>query len=55
MTQIIKVGQGAKVSITAEIGFMNEKTPITFQQKAVYIVFLAEISDGQCIYFARAR
>lgn len=50
----MKAGQGAKVNIKAEIGFMNEKPPIAFQGKPVFLIFLAETSDGHVLHFARA-
>jgi ATP-dependent DNA helicase HFM1/MER3 len=53
--QIVKAGQGAKLNVNAEIGFMNDKTPVAFQNKAIFLVFLAETSDGKSVHFARAR
>ncbi|RDI80773.1 hypothetical protein Vi05172_g9233 [Venturia inaequalis] len=50
---IIKGGQGVTVNVKAEIGFVNEKLPIIFQKRAVYVVFLAETSDGHKIEFRR--
>ncbi|KAF1991793.1 P-loop containing nucleoside triphosphate hydrolase protein [Aulographum hederae CBS 113979] len=44
---------GVRVNIKAEIGFMNERPPETFLNKDIYIVFLAESSDGHKIHFAR--
>lgn len=51
----IKPGEGAKVNLKAEIGFMNEKVPETYQKKAVYVCLLAETSDGHKVHFCRIR
>jgi hypothetical protein len=46
-------GHGVKIRFKAEVGFVNEKLPITFRKKSVYVCFLAETSDGQLIDFRR--
>ncbi|KAJ9635199.1 ATP-dependent DNA helicase MER3 [Coniosporium tulheliwenetii] len=53
MGKSIKPGEGAKVNLKAEIGFMNEKVPETYQKKAVYVCLLAETSDGHKVHFCR--
>jgi ATP-dependent DNA helicase HFM1/MER3 len=51
----MKAGQGVAINLKAEIGFVNEKLPLIFQKKAVYVVFLAETSDGHKVEFRRIR
>jgi ATP-dependent DNA helicase HFM1/MER3 len=34
---------------------MNDRTPETFKYRQVFVVFVAETSDGQLIHFARFR
>ncbi|KAL8695129.1 MAG: hypothetical protein Q9218_000297 [Villophora microphyllina] len=46
-------GQPVKIKIRAEVGFMNTKSPMFFQRKAIHICFLAERSDGHLIDFRR--
>ncbi|WPB04663.1 uncharacterized protein RHO25_009309 [Cercospora beticola] len=50
---IVKKGEGATIKVNAEIGFINEKVPETFNRKPVYICLLAEASDGRKVHFAR--
>ena len=50
---VIKKGEHITVKIRAELGFLNEKVPETFQKRAVYVCLLAETSDGHKIHFAR--
>ena len=49
----VKKGEHATIKLRAELGFLNDKVPITFQRKPVYVCLLAETSDGQMIHFAR--
>jgi len=49
----IKPGEGVKVNVRSEIGFMNEKVPLLFAKKAVYVCFLAETTDGKKVHFCR--
>lgn len=49
----IKTNQGASICVKANIGFMNEKPPEVYRGKPVYLVFLAETSDGRKVHFAR--
>lgn len=51
----IKPGEGVKANLKAEIGFMNEKIPETYQKKPVYVCLLAETSDGHKVHFCRIR
>jgi ATP-dependent DNA helicase HFM1/MER3 len=46
-------GQGVTICVKANIGFMNEKTPEVYRGKPIYLVFLAETSDGRKAHFAR--
>ena len=50
---VIQKEKYVTVKIKAEIGFLNEKVPETFQRRAVYVCLLAETSDGHKIHFAR--
>ncbi|KAF3896201.1 ATP-dependent DNA helicase [Trichophyton interdigitale] len=49
----IKPGKTPRVKFRADIGFVNEKPPLYFQKRQVYVCFLAEISDGRIIDFRR--
>ena len=51
--KVIKAGHGATINIKAELGFMNEKVPLVYMKKLVYVLFLAETSDGRKVHFAR--
>jgi ATP-dependent DNA helicase HFM1/MER3 len=53
--QDIQAGKGAKLNLVAEVAFMNDRPPETFKYRPVFVVFLAETSDGQLIHFARFR
>jgi hypothetical protein len=44
-----------KIHVKAEIGFMNDKPPQQYNGKLVYVIFLAETSDGHKVHFARIR
>ena len=46
---------GVMVQIKADIGFINEKLPQRFRNRPVYVCFLAELSNGRKIHFARIR
>ncbi|KAJ9236294.1 hypothetical protein DTO166G5_4056 [Paecilomyces variotii] len=48
-----KPGKPVKVNFKADIGFMNEKIPLFFQRRPVYVCFLAETSDGRMVDFRR--
>ncbi|KAK2865060.1 hypothetical protein FQN49_003950 [Arthroderma sp. PD_2] len=49
----IRPGKTPRVKFRADIGFINEKTPVYFQKKQVYVCFLAEVSDGRIVDFRR--
>lgn len=53
--EFVKPGSPVKIKFKADIGFINEKPPIYFHKKPIYVCFLAEISDGQMIDFRRFR
>ncbi|KAE8132257.1 Sec63 Brl domain-containing protein [Aspergillus pseudotamarii] len=48
-----KHGNPMRVHFKAEVAFMNEKCPTTFQRRPVHVCFLAETSDGLMIDFRR--
>ncbi|KAL1859935.1 ATP-dependent DNA helicase MER3 [Paecilomyces lecythidis] len=50
-----KPGKPVKVNFKADIGFMNEKSPLFFQRRPIYVCFLAETSDGRMIDFRRMK
>lgn len=49
----VRAGEGATLHIRSDIGFMNERPPETYRQKPIYLIFLAEISNGRKVHFAR--
>lgn len=53
--QTFRAGQGAKINVDAEIGFLNDKPVTVFQNHPVFLVFLAETSDGKSVHFVRSR
>ncbi|GAB7364524.1 hypothetical protein MBLNU230_g5331t1 [Neophaeotheca triangularis] len=50
---IVKKDEHVSLRVKAEIGFFNEKVPEVFQKRTVYVVMLAETSDGHLVHFAR--
>lgn len=46
-------GKPVAVKIEAEIGFLNDRAPLFFRRRPVFVCFLAEISDGKIIDFRR--
>lgn len=54
-TQEHRKGLPVTVKIKAEYGFMNDKIPVTFHKKPIYICLLTERSDGLLIDFKRMR
>lgn len=44
-----------KIRFKAEVAFINEKLPTSFQRRTVYVCFLAETSDGRMIDFRRLK
>ncbi|KAL4748279.1 hypothetical protein BDW72DRAFT_214860 [Aspergillus terricola var. indicus] len=55
MGKDIQPGRSVRVNLKAEIAFMNEKCPIFFQGRPVYVCFVAETSDGRLIDFRRTN
>ncbi|KAH8435304.1 putative DEAD/DEAH box DNA helicase (Mer3) [Aspergillus melleus] len=49
----VKPGCPIRIRFTADIAFMNEKCPIYFQRRPIYVCFLAETSGGHLIDFRR--
>ena len=54
-SQEVRPGRPPKINIKAEIGFLNEKVPLTFSRKPIYVCFVAERSDGHLLEFRRLR
>ncbi|KAF2130634.1 hypothetical protein P153DRAFT_288291 [Dothidotthia symphoricarpi CBS 119687] len=52
-SSITKTGEGVKIQVKADIGFINETPPKSFNNKLIYVCLLAETSDGRKIHFAR--
>ncbi|CAI6326018.1 unnamed protein product [Periconia digitata] len=50
---ISKTPNGVKVTIKADVGFINDKVPEFFNSKSIYVCMLAETSDGRKVHFAR--
>ncbi|ENI06937.1 hypothetical protein COCC4DRAFT_191373 [Bipolaris maydis ATCC 48331] len=50
---IVKILEGVKMQIKVDIGFMNERPPLRFNNKLIYVCLLVETSDGRKIHFAR--
>lgn len=44
-----------KVRFKVEVAFMNDKTPVVFQRRPVFICCVTETSDGHMIDFRRIR
>lgn len=49
----VRPDEGVWIKLKAEIGFMNNKVPVAWQRKPVYVCFLAEVSNGRKVHFAR--
>ncbi|KAH6633045.1 nucleotide-sugar transporter-domain-containing protein [Boeremia exigua] len=54
-SSVSKTTEGVKVQVKADIGFINEKAPVKFGNKLIYVCMLAETSDGRKIHFARIK
>lgn len=50
-----KVGAFVEARIEATVGFLNDKVPLSFNQKPIYVCFMAETSDGKIIDFRRIQ
>ncbi|USP81700.1 ATP-dependent DNA helicase MER3 [Curvularia clavata] len=50
---IMKIPEGVKIQIKADVGFMNERPPHEFNKKIIYVCLLLETSDGRKSHFAR--
>jgi hypothetical protein len=44
-----------EVKLSAVIGFLNDKVPLSFHRKPIYICFMAETSDGKIVDFRRMQ
>ena len=51
----MKIPEGVKIQIKADIGFMNERQPHDFNKKLIYVCLLLDTSDGRKAHFARIR
>lgn len=49
----VKKGEGITIRMKAEIGFLNERVPETFNRRPVYVCVLVDTSDGRKVHFAR--
>ncbi|EME45570.1 hypothetical protein DOTSEDRAFT_87881 [Dothistroma septosporum NZE10] len=49
----VKKAQGVTVKINAELGFMNEKVPESFNRRPVYVCLVVDTSEGDLVHFAR--
>ena len=49
----MKAGHPPKIKIKAELGFLNEKAPLWFNRKPVYVCCVTERSDGHLVDFRR--
>jgi hypothetical protein len=52
LIQEVKNG-GVIVRLKIEVAFMNDKSPIFFQRRSVYVCCLTETSDGRMVDFRR--
>ena len=52
---MIPSGRCLRVTIRADIGFLNENVPLSFFGLAVHVILLAETSDGRKVHFMRLR
>ena len=53
MSKESRKGRPVTVKIKAECGFLNDKVPMTFRGKSLYICLLTERSDGYLVDFKR--
>ena len=50
-----KVKDGVTISLKVDLGFLNEKLPIAWNKRCIYVCLLCATSDGQIVHFARIR
>jgi hypothetical protein len=50
--QKVQTENGVQLFMKAEVGFMNDKAAI-ISKASVYVVLVAETSDGKLLHFAR--
>lgn len=53
--QQVKQGQPVNIKIKVECGFLNEKVPLFYHKKPLFVCLLVERSDGHLIEFKRIR
>ena len=51
--KVVNEEYGVKITLKAEIGFLNETPPANFARKPMYVCLLAETSDGRVVHFCR--
>lgn len=49
----MKPGEGVNLNLKCQVGFLNEKVPVTFNKVPVFVCFLVEDSNGRVIDFRR--
>ncbi|GAB7350483.1 hypothetical protein MBLNU459_g1077t2 [Dothideomycetes sp. NU459] len=50
---LITTGKHVAINLAVEVGFMNRTVPVRHRGKPVFIIMLAEVSDGRKIAFCR--
>ncbi|KAF2841972.1 P-loop containing nucleoside triphosphate hydrolase protein, partial [Patellaria atrata CBS 101060] len=50
---VMKNGDGVRVNVKAEMGFINDRPPLIWHKRPVYVCMLAETSDGNKVHFCR--
>ena len=53
MGKEVRQKQSVKINIKAECGFLNDRPPIMFHRRIIYVCLLVERSDGMLIDFRR--
>lgn len=52
---MIREGGHVAITLIADIGFINKDVPVYYRGKPVFVIMLAEISDGRKVSFCRIR
>ena len=53
MGREVRPGQGVKIKLKCDVGFLNENKPVKFGMIPIYVCFLAEDSQGNLVDFRR--
>jgi len=48
-------GEHVILNLVVELGYLNERPPVFYKDKPVYVIVLVETSDGQALHFCRIR